>query len=97
MNAVPPPMGANLTVAMASRRVELAPSPPAPLPEALAEDGDCAAEGGDAQHASDGGDERVTERLGDAPERGARSGYRRRPRGEGPGNPGTHPRPAVPG
>jgi hypothetical protein len=54
---------------MASRLVELARSAPAwSLPDVATEDGNCAEQRCDAQHASDGGEQRVTQHLRDAPE-----------------------------
>jgi hypothetical protein len=54
---------------MASRLVELARSAPAwSLPEATTEDGGCAEQRCDAQHATYGGEQRVTQQLRDAPE-----------------------------
>jgi hypothetical protein len=54
---------------MASRLVELARSAPAwSLPDVATEDGDCAEQRCDAQHASDSGEQRVTQHLRDAPE-----------------------------
>jgi hypothetical protein len=54
---------------MAPGLVELARSVPArSLPDVAAEDGGCAEQSRDAQHASDGGEQRVAQRLRDAPE-----------------------------
>ncbi len=59
---------------MASRLVELARSASTrSLPEVAAQDGGCAEQSRGAQHASDGGEQRVTQHLCDAPERGAAS------------------------
>jgi hypothetical protein len=54
---------------MASRLVELAGSASArSLPDVAAQDGGCAEQSRDAQHATHGGEERVAQHLCDAPE-----------------------------
>ena len=62
-------IGANFRAAMASHLVELARSASArSLPGAAVEGGGCAEQRCDAQHATHGGEERVTQGLRDAPE-----------------------------
>src|ERR687893_474003 len=66
---------------MASRRVELARSSPmTSLVQTLAQYGGRSEESCDAQYPPDGDEQGVTQRLGDAPERGAASRRRRRRR-----------------
>src|SRR5918998_5666711 len=67
---------------MASRLVELArASPMTSLVQTLIQNGGRGEESRDAQHAPDDDEQGVTQRLGDAPERGAASGRRRRRKG----------------
>src|ERR671917_2938017 len=66
---------------MASRRVELARSPPmTSLVQTLAQYGGRSEKSCDAQQPPNSDEQGVTQRLGDAPERGAASGCRRRRR-----------------
>src|ERR687898_3509637 len=66
---------------MASRLVELARSSPmTSLVQTLVQYGGRSEESRDAQHPPDGDEQGVTQRLGDAPERGAASRRRRRQR-----------------
>src|SRR5215210_709801 len=66
---------------MASRLVELARSSPmTSLVQTLAQDGGRGEESCEAQHPPNGDEQGVTQRLGDAPERGAAPGRRRRRR-----------------
>ena len=63
------PYAPTLGAAMASRLVELARSVSAwSLPDAAVEDGGCGKQRCDAQHATHGGEERVTQHLRGAPE-----------------------------
>src|SRR4028118_926315 len=69
---------------MASRLVELArASPMTSLVQTLIQYGGRGEESCDAQHTPDDDEQGVTHRLGDAPERGAASGRRRRLRRKG--------------
>src|ERR671911_3022139 len=67
---------------MASRLVELARAPPmTSLVQTLIQYGGRGEESCDAQHPPNGDEHGVTQGLGDAPERGAASGCRRRRKG----------------